>query len=192
MLSKPPGPGAGRPPRRSRPGKLGPGLPRRRDRRDLAASCDYVKPILYHEILGPRIKGVWTERLRKTLLSELSQPQSLDLYYALFGYDPKLEPKLEEIAELGLSPDYVYRETKRLVTILGGKSAVYSGIGIDIPKGGGWGTAVWKSDPERLAQAVRRSFEAGAGGVVACREYEENSLDSLKVFGRAVREASRS
>ena len=157
---------------------------------DLAASCDYVKPILYHEILGPRIKGVWTERLRKTLLSELSQPQSLDLYYALFGYDPHLEPKLAEIAELGLSPDYVYRETKRFVSILGGKAAVYSGIGIDIPKGGGWGTTVWKSDPERLAQAVRRSFEAGAAGVVACREYEENSLESLRIFGRAVREAN--
>jgi hypothetical protein len=157
---------------------------------DLAASCDYVKPIMYHEILGPRIKGVWTERLRKTLLSELSQPQSLDLYYSLFGYDPELEPKLEELAELGLSPDYVYRETKRFVTILDGKAAVYSGIGIDIPKGSGWGTAVWRSDPERLDRAVRRSFEAGATGVVACREYEEHSLESLRVFGRAVREAN--
>ena len=69
-----------------------------------------------------------------------------------------------------------------------GKARIYSGIGLDIPKGGGWGNEFWHSDPENVTAAVRRSLDTGASGIVISREYEENSLPSLKAVGRAVRE----
>jgi hypothetical protein len=43
--------------------------------------------ILYHDIAGPRVLGK-LDRLRGHVLQELSQGQTLDLYYRLFGYDP--------------------------------------------------------------------------------------------------------
>jgi hypothetical protein len=156
--------------------------------RDMPAYVDFVKPILYHDILGPRLRVNYLDPLKQTVLQELTLEQSLGLFYALFGHDPRTEPTLEALKE-GLSPDYVYRETKRAVDGVGGRAAVYSGIGLDIPKGGGWGTERWPSDPEEVYRAVRRAFAAGAQGVVASREYEEISVPSLQTVGRAVRDS---
>ena len=154
---------------------------------EMADACDFVKPILYHEIFGPRLRG-YLDTVGKTVLRGLSPAQALDLFYALFGHDPAAEGGLEKIVEVGLSPEYVYRETKRGVDALQGKARMYAGIGLDIPKGAGWGTQPWPSDPERLYRAVRRAFDAGGAGIVISREYEENRVESLKVVGRAVRD----
>jgi hypothetical protein len=59
---------------------------------------------------------------------------------------------------------------------------------MDIPKGSGWGTNPWHSDPESIYEAVKLAFAAGATGVVASREYEEMTLPSLEAFGRGIRE----
>jgi len=157
----------------------------------MADSNDFIKLILYHDIAGPRVLDKIQE-LRNHVLRELTTGQSLDLYYALFGYDPKVEAAADELAGKGLSPDYVYRETKRAVEGIKGGSAIYAGIGMDIPKGGGWGTDKWQSDPESVFTATRKSFEAGGKGVVASREYEEITLDSLRAMGRAIDEISKS
>jgi hypothetical protein len=155
---------------------------------EMADSCDFVKPILYHEIAGPRFNNWYINQLGKTILRELDDQQSLKLFYAIFGHDPKNQPTLDQLDERGFTPEYVYRETKRCVDAVKGKARVYSGIGLDIPKGGGWGNEFWHSDPESVYEAVCRSFDAGAAGIVISREYEENSLPSLKAVGRAVRE----
>jgi hypothetical protein len=118
----------------------------------------------------------------------LTTQQALGLYYAFFGYDPKVEATAEDLADKGLSPDYVYRETKRAVDGVAGGAAVYAGIGMDIPKGGGWGTDKWQSDPADVYMATRKTFEAGGKGVVASREYEEITLDSLRAMGKAIDE----
>jgi hypothetical protein len=57
-------------------------------------------------------------------------------------------------------------------------------VGFDVP-----GSPA--DDPETVYQATRKSFEAGASGVVASREYEEMKVENLKAFGRAVRDASK-
>jgi hypothetical protein len=155
--------------------------------RDMAKTCDFLKPILYHEILGQRIRKNYVDSLKSTILSEVPKDQSLALYYSLFNYDPGREPKLDDL-DAGFTPDYVYRETKRLVRGAAGKAGVVAGIGVDIPKGGGWGTKVWRSDPDKLHAAVSAAFRAGASGIVISREYEEMHLPSLRVIGRAVRE----
>ncbi len=155
---------------------------------EMASYCDYVKMIVYHEIFGPRLLG-YIETVRKTVLKELPLQQSLDLFYAICGHDPKQQPTLDKLPD-GFGPEYVHREVKRCADALKGKARTYAGIGLDIPRGGGWGTQPWPSDQEKLYNAVRRSFDAGAAGIVISREYEENRLDSLKVVGRAVRDAA--
>jgi len=156
---------------------------------DMPDHVDFIKPILYHDILGPRLQQNYLEPLQQGLLKELSLPLSLDLFYAWFGHSRDAEPALERLSE-GLSPQYVYDETKRAVDGAAGRAAVYAGIGLDIPSGSGWGTDVWQSDPDEVYAVVEKAFAAGAVGVVASREYEEITTASLQVVGRAVRDCA--
>ncbi len=148
---------------------------------EMGAYSDFIKLILYHAVLGGRIRSWYLDRFKRTILSELSLDQSLDLYYAFFGYDKNVEPGVAELAKKGFSPDYVYRETKRSVASANGKAKIYSGIGFDVP-----GSP--PDDPETVYQATLKAFEAGARGIVVSREYEEMRVPNLKAVGRAVRE----
>lgn len=151
---------------------------------EMAAYADFIKPIVYHDILGPRIRWWYLERLKKSVLAEVPLGESLDLYYDTFGYDKLREPSLDKLDQTGFSPDYVYRETKRTVSETGGKARVYSGIGFDIP----WNGKTFPSDPEKVYQATRKAFEADADGIVISREYDEMRRANLEAVGRAARE----
>jgi hypothetical protein len=149
---------------------------------------DFLKISTYHDILGPRLAHRLESGYCRHILREFSPEQALAFFYAITGHDPQVEPAFEKLAEEGFSPEYVYRETKRAVEGVAGKAAVYSGIAIDIPVGRGWGTEASPSDPEEVHRAVCRARDAGASGIVVCREYEEMHEASLRAIGRAVRE----
>lgn len=151
---------------------------------EMAPYSDFIKFIAYHDVLGPRIRFWYLERLKNTVLSELTLEQSLDLYYAVFGYDKSKEPTVEQLATQGFSPDYVYRETRRSVASANGKTKIYPGIGFDVP----WGNAHMPADPEEVYQATIKAFEGGGSGIVVSREYEEMRVPNLRAVGRAVRE----
>jgi len=153
----------------------------------MAPSSDFLKLSTYHDILGPRLVGR-VAGYRKHFLRELSAEQTLALFYAVMGHAPNMQRPLDKLAESGLSPDYVYRETKRAVDGVAEKCAIYAGIAIDIPTGSGWGSEPCPSDPEEVYQCVRRAYDAGAAGIVICREYEEMREPSLRAIGKAVRE----
>ena len=150
--------------------------------REMADYMDFIKPILYHDIAGPRTRTMYLSRVRRTIFKELSDGQALDLFYTLKGYDQKAEPRLEELDQRGLGPDYVYRETRRVVQDVAGRAKVYAGVGIDIPGNGG----TFASNPEGVYQATRKAFEAGAAGVLVSREYDEMRLPNLRAVGRAM------
>ena len=156
---------------------------------EMAPYSDFVKFIAYHDIIGPRIRRWYLDPLQKTILGELPLEQSLNLYYDLFGYDKNVEPNLNKLETTGFSPDYVYRETKRSVASAEGKTKIYTGIGFDVP----WGSNTFPqtADPEKIYEAVHKSFEAGAAGIVVSREYEEMRLPNLRAVGRAIREIAR-
>lgn len=147
-------------------------------------NVDFIKPILYHDILGPRIRHWYLERLQKSVFADLSLEQSLDLFYAMKGYDRRSEPRLEDLDHTGLSPEYVYRETKSLVESVQGKTKVYSGIGFDVP----WNNHHFPSDPEKIYRAVHRAYDAGANGIMLSRQYDEMRLPNLRAAGKAIRE----
>lgn len=154
----------------------------------MTPSSDFLKISTYHDILGPRLASRLADGYGRHFMRELPPEHILAFYYAIAGHDPKVEPPFDQLAEAGLSPEYVFRETKRAVAGVKGKSAIYSGIAIDIPKGANWGTDAWPSDPDEIYRCVRRAFDAGASGIVICREYEEMREASLGAIGKAVTE----
>ena len=155
---------------------------------EMAEGCDFIKPIIYHEIMGERLHK-FLRSMGETFYKGVPKEMILDLYYALFQYDKNQQPSLANLSKTGLSPNYVEVETRRIVKEAKGKADVYPGIGIDIPKQthSAWGDKPFKSNTEWLKEAVIKSFEVGATGVVACREYEEMDLSSLKAYGDAVK-----
>ncbi len=146
---------------------------------DMAPHSDYLKVVVYHAVTGPRIK-TWVSNVQRSVLSQLTLQEALDLHYDLFGYDKTIEPGANEPAPKGGSPDYVYRETKRSVASAEGKTKIYPGIGFNVPGGA-------PDSPETIAQAVTGAYRAGAAGIVASREYEEMTVPNLRAVGRAVR-----
>lgn len=151
---------------------------------DVAPFADFIKPILYHDILAPRLANQLAE-LKRGPLAELSLPQSLDLYYALRGYDPSRQPKLHELATRGMDPEYVGIETKRIVDLVQGKCAVISGVGVDVPNTAPGAPDGGKrpSDQAALRAAIMKAFAAGAAGILVSREYDEMQVESLKTIG---------
>lgn len=154
------------------------------DYSEVARYCDFVKPIAYHDIAAPRIKSWYLGKMHDTFLRDASMDYMLEAFYDLMGYDKKLEPGLEEMDTHGLTEDYVYRLTKRLVDGVGGQVPIYPGIGFDVPLG----SKPFPGDPERVYRSVLKAFEAGAGGIVLSREYCEMRLANLQAVGRALRD----
>jgi hypothetical protein len=147
----------------------------------MAPYSDFIKLILYHEVLGPRIKSWYLDRFKSTILGELSLEESLNLYYDIFGYDKTVEPKVGELTKRGFSPDFVARETRRSVASAEGKTQIIAGIGFDVP-----GSP--PDDLERIYQATINALQAGATGIMVSREYEEMRIPHLEAVGRAVRD----
>jgi hypothetical protein len=145
---------------------------------EMAPWSDYLKVVVYHAVAGPRIRS-WVANEQKSILADLTLDEALDLHSALFGYDKTLMPKPNQPAQAGTWPDYVYRETKRSVASAEGKTKIYPGIGFNVPGA--------DDDAETIYQTVLKAYEAGAGGIVASREYEEMTVPNLKAVGRAVR-----
>jgi hypothetical protein len=164
---------------------------------DVSPYTDFIKPILYHDILAPRLLAYHLEELKKGPLAELSLQQMLEMHYALRGYDPKLQPKLEALNQRGMDPEYVGIETKRIVEVVQGKCAVVPGIGVDVPNNihtsrpGGPKEKPFSSRPETLRAAVVKAFEAGASGILISREYDEMRQENLNAIGETLRELGK-
>jgi hypothetical protein len=116
------------------------------------------------------------------------------------------EGSYEKLPQTGFTADYVRRETERAVAGVGGHSAIYPGIDIDIPVGVAkqrglesprdLGTKInWDDNEGDLTQCTRESvrdatlaaFEGGAEGVVLSRKYSEMLLENLSGAGDAIR-----
>jgi hypothetical protein len=93
---------------------------------EIARYSDWIKPVVYHDIAGPRIRRD-LEGLSEGILRDFSPEQSLGMLYATMGYDAENEPTWDELPTRGLSAEYVYRETKRAVDGAAGQAAIYAG-----------------------------------------------------------------
>lgn len=138
---------------------------------EMAAYADFIKPILYHDVMPPRVQGR-VEALRKNIWKEFSQAQGTTFLERYRGHD----------AGKMRGADYVATEIRRAVQAIGGKAPLIAGIGIDIPHD----NRPLAANPDEVTEVVRRAFAAGAAGILISREYDEMRVANLRAIGRAL------
>jgi hypothetical protein len=155
---------------------------------EMAEYADFIKPILYHDIYGPRLRWWVMEPMHNLWLNDMDKEQALEFFYAMLGYSKEARVKFDDLEVEGMGAQYVYDETLRCVKSVKGKADVIAGIGIDVPWHGLEPNAMqpYHSDPERLQKSIFKAVEAGANGILASRDYDEMRHSSLKAFGQAI------
>jgi len=156
---------------------------------EMTKSADFIKPILYHDIYGPRLRWWVIEQWQQRMFNDFTREETLNYLYKTMGYHPEARVPLDELAVEGMGPEYVYSEVKRCVDSITDGTHVVAGLGIDVMWHGTNGNPQpYPSDPIELQKAVFKAVEAGASGLLASREYDEMRFSSLRAFGEAVRQ----
>jgi len=94
------------------------------------------------------------------------------------------EASFKDLPAVGLSADYVSRETKRSLAGVDAKCKIYPGLDIDIPTGAN----EKKTAADDVYASTTAALKAGAQGVIFSRKYSEMRLANLSAGGKAVRE----
>ena len=151
---------------------------------DLATKADFLKVVVYNNCGGERYAN-FIRNVGSTVFRDLPKEELLRFNNHLLNYGE--EPKLDDLATAGLSPDYVFRETQRALAGVQGKCRVLPGIDIGIPTG----KASRKASPDDTYAAVAAALKAGADGLILSRKYSEMQSANLAAAGRAVRDAAK-
>ncbi len=148
---------------------------------DLATKSDFLKIVVYNNCGGERYRH-FINNIGSTVFRDVPKDELLRFNNHLLNYEH--EKPLDELPQAGLSPDYVYRETKRAIDGVKGKCRILPGIDIGIPTG----KESRKASPEDTFEATTAGLRAGADGLIFSRKYSEMRLDNLAAAGRAVRQ----
>lgn len=148
---------------------------------DLATKADFLKVVAYNNCGGERYAN-FIRNVSSTVFRDVPKEELLRFNNHLLNYGD--EPKLDDLATAGLSPDYVFRETQRALAGVQGQCQVLPGIDIGIPTN----KTSRQASPEDTAAAVTAAFKAGAHGVILSRKYSEMRLANLVAAGQAARD----
>jgi hypothetical protein len=148
---------------------------------DLAAKADFLKVVVYNNCGGERYAN-FINNVGSTVFRDVPKEELVRFKSHLLNYGPVAN--LDELAQAGLSPDYVARETKRALAGVQGKCRILPGIDIGIPTA----KNSRKASPGDTYAATRAALEAGAHGVLFSRKYSEMKLANLEAAGKAVRD----
>ena len=151
---------------------------------DLATKADFLKIVVYNNCGGERYAN-FIRNVGSTVFRDVPQDELLRFHNHLLNYGD--EAQLNELAAVGLSADYVYRETQRAIAGVEGRCLVLPGIDIGIPTG----ENSRKAAPDDTYAAVTAALKAGADGLILSRKYSEMQLANLAAAGRAVRDAAK-
>jgi len=155
------------------------------DVREIETYMDFIKPVLYHNPTGMRMKNSVMEGIAKNVFGDIPPAQSLRMMYQMCGIDDCGLPDWDDMQKdvvPGFTPAYVKKETERFKTST--RAKIYPGIGLDIPGRGGE-----ECSPESVYECAKAAFEGGADGIIISREYDEMQIKNLEAAGRAVKEA---
>ena len=95
------------------------------------------------------------------------------------------ERSRDQLPYTGLSPDYVYRETRRcLENVAGTATQIWPGIDMGIPINEDYS----KVTPEGVKEVIRAAYRGGAQGLVLSRKYSETTLANLRAAGEVLAE----
>jgi hypothetical protein len=142
---------------------------------------DFLKLATYNNAAGPRLAS-FLDRLNATVFRDATPQEFLKFFYDVMGYH---ESPYEQLHTVGLSADYLARETRRAIDgVRGSNVQIYPGIDIDVPTK----RTDKRTTPDDVKRSIHAAFDAGADGVVLSREYVEMWLANLTAAGDALRE----
>jgi hypothetical protein len=149
---------------------------------DLAAKADFLKVVAYNICGGERYAN-FINNIGSTVFRDVPKEELMRFNNHLLNYGN--EASLAELPKAGLSPDYVFRETKRALEGVKGKCKILPGIDIGIPTK----ATSRKGSPQDAYLATEAAYKAGSHGVILSRKYSEMNLADIDAAGRAIREA---
>jgi hypothetical protein len=152
------------------------------DLQELSKYSDYLKMTVYHNLGGTRMQTYMTSN-HNTMYGDLPIDEALEFEYRIMNLR---ERGYEELPYTGLSPDYVYRETKRSVEgVKGTKTQIWPGIDVDISN---MDPNFSRCTPPVIKEVTMQAYRGGATGLVISRKYSEMKLANLAAVGDALRE----
>jgi hypothetical protein len=152
------------------------------DLQELSHYSDYLKMTVYHNLGGTRMETYITST-RNTIYGDLPIDEALEFEYRIMNLH---ERGYEQLPYTGLSPDYVYRETKRCVDdVKGTKTQIWPGIDVDISN---MAPEYSRCSPPVVKEVTKAAYRGGAQGLVISRKYSEMKLANLGAVGEALRE----
>ena len=152
------------------------------DFRELSKYSDYFKVTVYNNLGGERMH-TYISSMRNTVMGDLSIDESLQFEYRVMDLREK---GYDELPYTGLSPDYVYRETKRAVDdVKGTKAEIWPGIDVDISN---LDIHYSHCSPPVINECTKAAMRGGGKGLVISRKYSEMMLVNLAAVGDALRE----
>jgi hypothetical protein len=152
------------------------------DIQELSKYSDYLKMTVYHNLGGTRMETYMTSQ-RNTVYGDMPIDEALEFEYRIMNYR---ERGYEELPYTGLSPDYVYRETKRSVEdAQGTHTQIWPGIDVDISN---MDVRFSQCTPPVVKEVTKAAYRGGAQGLVISRKYSEMKLANLAAVGDALRE----
>jgi hypothetical protein len=147
----------------------------------LAAFSDFIKPVLYNNAAGERIRS-FVDSVRGNVYGDLPPEQAMNVLYRQLDYK---EAEYDKVMATGLSADYVMRETRRAVDDVKANGVeVWPGIDIDVPVPAG----ASQCTAQGVTEAVIAAFRGGASGLVLSRNYSEMNPQHLAGAGAALKE----
>ena len=150
------------------------------DYAEIAKFTDFIKPVLYNNCAGERMK-TYVDSVTQTVFGDFDKQECTDLSYEILNY--KKEAPYAKLAAAGFTPDYVMRETARTVAGAPGKD-VWPGIDIDVPVPAGTSQCT----AESVKEAVIGAFKGGATGLILSRNVPEMNVEHLAGAGMALDE----
>jgi hypothetical protein len=151
---------------------------------ELATMADFLKVVVYNNCGGERYRN-FILNICSTVFRDVPPAELMGINNRLLNYAN--EAPIDELPMVGLSPDYVMRETQRAKAGVKGKSQILPGIDVNIPTG----TKSRKASPDDTYAATLAAFKGGADGVILSRKYSEMMLANLDAAGRAARDAEK-
>lgn len=147
---------------------------------ELAASADFIRPILYHLPEGPRAQR-FVDAVVQGPFRGLSAGELFAWFCTALGLQV---PGLEEVRTTGFPADYVAQGVGIVRREVGIKVPIYAGIGVDVVQDG----LARAMEPDDVIRAVQAAVRAGADGITVSRNYAEMRLQNLRAVGFALRE----
>lgn len=142
----------------------------------MAAYSDFIKPVLYNNCAGYRLHH-YIRTVAGRIFRGVPEQVIYDLYRSVLGYDEACA--FEDLPARGLSADYVERETRRTVTAVGGRAAIYPGLDVNVPTP----DHVKKTTPDEIRASVGAALDGGAQGFILSRKYSEMTHENLEAVG---------